>query len=201
MHKFYHTIFITFLLTLFGCGNYQQPTPAISFNETIEDLLTKETNNLYDEDIAPGLPGTMQAILKMKKYTYTTNQSDTIEYQFYNGKLCYTLITFKNQSYETLLKSFSKNKQAEKMYKNIFKINDVCIRAGVEHQNNASLLYLNDINNEISDILDNEYFQKIKSDSSYLSNDHFVVQLIFALYGRVRYSSMTDTYNYYEGLL
>ena len=200
MNKFSTLALLTFLLVLYACGSRPLPSPAISFHESIDDLKAKETNTLYNEDISTGVPGTMQYILQMKKYTYTTPQADTINYKFYRGKLAYAFITFKDRSYDELLENFNKSHKAQKIHDNIFLIDSTCVRVGLEHHKNASLLYLNDQDKEITDVINNDYFHKIKTDTTYRSNDLFVTQLILALYGKGRYSSMTDTYFYYEGI-
>lgn len=173
------------ILALCSCKERELPTPAISFNEDTNALTKKETNKWVSmKDCMDQDPNSIGYTLNFITFKYETAEKDTIKYEFSNKNLLYVLITLKDVDYDHLLKRFRNDKSATEIKPTFFKTGDTVIKVGKEYNKYASLLYLNDADKEISDIISEDSFQEVLQKSTEdLSNDKFWVQLMFSFLG------------------
>ena len=185
MNKVHNTIIcIVVALLVTACGKLNLPKPAITFQNTIQELTDKETNkNLSLEDNLDK-PGTLGYAYNLITYKFLTETNDTIIYNFAGNHLLCALIILNKVDYAQIIKQFKNDKELQDKGNNMFEDkNKRIIRIGQQDGSNAtSLLYLNNENNEIGkmvEMLDNytdNFLQK-------KDNDKFFVQTLLYLIG------------------
>ena len=130
---------VTLLLLLSACVDSRSiPVPAISFQESIDELKVKEKNVLFDEDISAGSPGTIHYDLRMKKFIYVSPRKDTLSYLFMKDRLFSTLITLYEADQASVIEDLEKNENVKPVKEKLFKWGDVFIHLGQENGKNVS---------------------------------------------------------------
>lgn len=175
------------LLLLAACQEAKFPAPAISFKNTATELADKEQNKwLSMTDNVASNPNSMGYIYDLRTITYLTPDNDTLKYNFSHDKLLCVLISLQTVNYEAALNNFKQDKNFKDMGNTFFEDqNKVIVRVGKEANNHASLLYLNNENEEISNTINllkgatNGYG---KSFFDY-DNDHLYPQILLGLMG------------------
>ncbi len=175
--------FFVLLLFVSSCSKVEIPSPAISFGATPSELTDKETNKWIDLSDNLHKPGTMAYIYDLKTLKYVTANSDTLIYHFSGNDLLSVLIILKNHKYEDVINIFNQdNNKYHSKGNNFFEdANNVLIRVGQQDDSKAvSLLYLNNKNKEIDDIINLYGRDEILTKRD---NDKFYVQILLSLMG------------------
>lgn len=160
-----HLMIIVFATTsLFQCDRRLEddiPVPSISFSDNILSLITKETNNLieYDNSLSNANDESVSFLLHWESFKYTTISNDTIEYQFIKNQLFSIEINSSKHKYENIINKFENDTNLIKIKDNHYKQNNNYIVVGKRYDNGTYLVYLNDKDEEMSNIF------KIEEDS------------------------------------
>ena len=186
-------IVLSSIIALSSCTNKELPSPVISFQSTINELLNKETNKLINLSNDSDTPGTMGHTYKMKTIKYLTSSKDTITYHFAGQNLLSICISLPNTEFNQILESFKTNNKFKEIEKTCFEDeNKVIIKVGKESSNNfTTLLYLNNEDNEITSALNS-----IKTINTIENMDysHFYATTLLHLMGTA------DAANLFNGL-
>ena len=149
--------FIT--ISLLSCGKINEikpiPTPAITFDEGVLNLLQKESNELIDQfyAIEDASKDNFRCIQQWIELTYLTASNDTIIYHFVRNRLCSVLIKSPKQIYDDVIYEFNNDSLLINVCEKQYKLNDNYIIALKRYDNGTDFLYLNDIDNEITDYM------------------------------------------------
>ena len=173
------------VLLVSACGKQKLPKPAITFQNTLQELTDKETNKWLSLKDNLDKPGTLECAYNLITFKYLTETEDTIIYRFANNHLLSVIIVLNKADYTQIIKQFKNNKEMRYKGHNMFEDNNkIIIRIGQQDGSNAkSLLYLNNENNEIGkmvEILDDSTNNILQRKD----NEKFFVQTLFYLIGR-----------------
>ena len=211
--------------SLFQCDRRLEdeiPVPSISFSDNILSLITKETNNLieYNNGLSNANDESICFQQHWERFKYTTVSNDTIEYQFIKNKLFSVEINTSKNKYENIINKFENDTNLIKIKDNHYKQNNNYIVVGKRYDNGTYLVYLNDEDEEITNIFkieaDNPSFNDSVSfrNITYTENGSFsfTIQCYLYLSGSALgqsiiadYRSILGTYddykNYYYNML
>ena len=185
MNKVRNTIICTIVVLLVSaCGKQKLPKPAITFQNTLQELTDKETNKYLSLKDNLDKPGTLGCIYNLTTSKFLTETKDTIIYHFAGNHLLSVLIVLNKVDYAKTIKHFKNDKELQDKGNNMFEDkNKTIIRIGQQDGNNAtSLLYLNNESNEIGEMvkaLGNSTDNILQKQD----NDKFFVQTLLYLIG------------------
>lgn len=182
MNKIRNTIICTIVVLLVSaCGKLKLPKPAITFQNTIQELTDKETNKYLSLKDNLDKPGTLGYIYNLTTSKFLTETKDTIIYHFAGNHLLSVLIVLNKVDYAKTIKQFKNDKELQDKGNNMFEDkNKTIIRIGQQDGSNAtSLLYLNNEISEMVKALGNSTDNILQKQD----NDKFFVQTLLYLVG------------------
>ena len=193
--------------SLFQCDRRLEvniPSPSISFSDNILTLITKESNNLieYNNGLSSTNDESVSFQQHWERFKYTTISHDTIEYQFIKNQLFSVEINTPKHKYENIINKFENDTNLIKIKDNHYKQNNNYIVVGKRYDNGTYLVYLNDEDEEITNIFKIETNNLSFNDSvsfrniTYTENGsfNFTIQCYLFLSGYALGQSLTVDY-------
>lgn len=153
------TLILASTFCLLSCNNHKIPEPAISFEDSKEDLSLKEKNTFFKYE-SNKTPQSIQGLVNGEKFIYTTENNDTITYAFLNEKLLLVRISVQGKTNAELKQYFEEEKGCSKTKKGYYIVDNSVISIGEEADKYACFFYFS------KDLMGDESFEEMEKHSN-----------------------------------